>query len=103
MPKLIKLYPLNMYLLWFSRSVVSDSFRPHGLQPSRLLCPWGFSRQEYWSGVPLPSSGDLPKPGIEPRSPALLADSLPSKPPGKPVLYIVYQLYLKKAITKPQT
>ena len=38
-----------------------------------------FSRQEYWSGLPLPSPGDLPNPGIEPRSPALPADSLPSE------------------------
>ena len=45
----------------------------------------GFSRQEYWSGVPLPSPGDFPNPGIEPGSPALQVDSLPSKPPGKPV------------------
>ena len=67
-----------------SRSVVSDSLRPHGLQPARLLCPWGFSRQEYWSGLPCPPPGDLPNPGIEPRSPALQADSLPSEPPGKP-------------------
>ena len=44
----------------------------------------GFSRPEYWSGLPLPSPGDLPDPGIEPRSPALQADSLPSEPPGKP-------------------
>ena len=44
----------------------------------------GFSRQEYWSGLPFPSPGDLPNPGIEPRSPALWADTLPSKPPGKP-------------------
>ena len=43
----------------------------------------GFSRQEYWNGVPFPSSGDLPDPGIEPRSPALQADALPSEPPGK--------------------
>ena len=43
----------------------------------------GFSRQEYWSGLPFPSPGDLPDPGIEPRSPALQADALPSKPPGK--------------------
>ena len=43
-----------------------------------------FSRQEYWSGLPFPSPGDLPNPGIKPRSPALQADSLPSKPPGKP-------------------
>ena len=43
-----------------------------------------FSRQEYWSGLPFPSPGDLPNPGIEPRSPALRADALPSEPPGKP-------------------
>ena len=42
----------------------------------------GFSRQEYWSGLPFPSPGDLPNPGIEPRSPALQADALPSEPPG---------------------
>ena len=59
------------------------SFWPHGLQPTRLLCPWGFSRQEYWSGLPYPSSGDLPNPGIKPGSPALQADSLPSEPLGK--------------------
>ena len=41
-----------------------------------------FSRQEYWSGLPFPSPGDLPNPGIEPRSPALWADALPSEPPG---------------------
>ena len=44
----------------------------------------GFSRQEYWSGLPFPSPGDLPDPGIEPRSPALYADTLPTEPPGKP-------------------
>ena len=44
----------------------------------------GFSRQEYWSGLPFPSPGDLPDPGTEPRSPTLQADSLPSEPPGKP-------------------
>ena len=45
----------------------------------------GFSRKEYWSGLPFPSPGDLPDPGIEPWSPVLQADSLPSEPPGKPV------------------
>ena len=44
----------------------------------------GFSRQEYWSGLPFPSPGDLPDPGIEPISPTLQADSLPSEPPGSP-------------------
>ena len=44
----------------------------------------GFSRQEYWSGLPCPPPGNLPDPGIGPRSPTLQADSLPSKPSGKP-------------------
>ena len=67
----------------WSRSVVSD-----------CLCPWtvvyqaslsmGFSRQEYWSGLPFPSPGELPDPGIEPRSPALQTDALPSEPPRMP-------------------
>ena len=43
----------------------------------------GFSKQEYWSGFPFPSPGDLPKPGIEPGCPVLQADALPSEPPGK--------------------
>ena len=43
-----------------------------------------FSRQEYWSGKPIPSPGDLPDSGIEPRSPALQVDSLPSESLGKP-------------------
>ena len=45
----------------------------------------GFPRQEYWSGYPFPSPGDLPDSGIEPRSPALQANSLLSEPPGKPM------------------
>jgi len=44
----------------------------------------GFSRPEYRSGLPFPSPGDVPDPGIEPRSPALQEDALPSEPPGKP-------------------
>ena len=43
-----------------------------------------FSRLEYWSGSPFPSPGDLPNPGIEPKSPALQVDSLPAEPQGKP-------------------
>ena len=64
-------------------------------QPCPTLCdpmdnslpaplPMEFSRQEYWSGLPFPSSGVLPNPGIESRSPAFQADSLPSEPPEKP-------------------
>ena len=46
--------------------------------------PMGFSRQEYWSGLPFPSPRELSNPGIEPGSPALEADALTSEPPGKP-------------------
>ena len=71
--------------------------------------PWtvlsmGFSRQEYWSGLPCPSPGDLPDPGIEPRYPALQADSLPFEPPGKPLLesrcvFILYQVCVLKVFS----
>ena len=57
-------------------SVMSDSLQPHGLQPARLLCLWRFSRQEYQSELPCTPPGDLPNPGIEPRSPSLQADSV---------------------------
>ena len=75
---------LNMACAVLSRSVTSNSLQPLGLEPARLLCSWGFSRQEYWNGLPCPPPGDLPKPGIQPKSPTLQADSLPSKPLGKP-------------------
>ena len=42
---------------------MSDSLRPHRLKPARLLCPWGFSWQEYWSGLSCPTPGYLPNPG----------------------------------------
>ena len=67
-----------------SHSVVSDSLQSHVLQPSRLLCPSGFSRQEYWNGLPCPPPGDLPNPGIEPRSLTFAGGFLPSEPLGKP-------------------
>ena len=47
----------------------------------------GFSRQEYWRGLPCPPPGDLSNPGIEPRSPTIQANSLPSEPPGKPITF----------------
>ena len=49
----------------------------------------GFSRQEYWSGFPFLTPGDFSDPGIEPWSPALKADSLPTEPPGKPKLRLL--------------
>ena len=69
----------------WSRSVVSDSVIPWTVAYQAPLS-MEFSRQEYWSGLPFPSPGDLPNPGIEPRSPALQADFLPSELPGKPTL-----------------
>ena len=72
------------------RSLVSDSLGPHGLKTTRLLCPWGLSRQESWSGLPCPPPGDLPNPGIKPRSPALQVDSLPIELPGKPKIQFRY-------------
>ena len=54
-----------------SCSIMSDSLQTHGLQPARFLCPWGFSRQEYWSQLACPPPGDLSNPEIKPGSPAL--------------------------------
>ena len=50
-------------------SVVSDSLQPHGLKPAQGSLSMEFTRQEYWSGLPLPTPGDLPDPEIEPVSP----------------------------------
>ena len=64
-------------------SVVSDSVTPWTVA-SQAPLSMGFSKQEYWSGLPFPSPEDLPNPGIEPGSPALQADALPAERQGKP-------------------
>ena len=64
-------------------SVMSDSAKLWAAACWALLSK-GFTSQEYWSGLPCPPPGDCPNPGIEPRSPALQADSLLSEPPEKP-------------------
>ena len=79
---------LNSGFQWVSEWVKSLS------RVQLFVTPWtaahqappsmGFSRQEYWSGLPFPSPRDLPDPGIKPRSPALQADALTSEPPWKP-------------------
>ena len=66
---------------WLSRVLLFATPWTVAYQAPRSM---GFSRQEYWSGLPFPSSGDLPNPGMEPGSPALQTDALPSEPPGKP-------------------
>ena len=64
---------------------MSDSCDPMDCSPQAPLS-MAFSRQEYWSGLPFPSPGDLPDPGIERRPPALQADSFPTELQGKPVV-----------------
>ena len=78
----------NPLLFWHfpvcvSHSVVYDSATPWVVTHQDFLC-MGFSRQEYWSGLPFPSPGNLSDPGIEPRSPALQENALPSVLLGKP-------------------
>ena len=52
--------------------------------------PMGFPREEYWSGLPFPSPGDLPSPGIEPASPELASGFFTTEPPGKPIYIHMY-------------
>ena len=67
-----------------------DFCNPMDCSTPRLLSPWN-SRQEYYSGLPRGSPGDLPNPGIKARSPALQVDSLQSEPPGKPMNKVLVQ------------
>ena len=61
----IDIYDIQTLLMCCAvRLVVSDSLQPRGLQPARLLCPWGFSGKELWSGLPYPPPGDLPNPRL---------------------------------------
>ena len=87
-----------------SSSVVSDTLRSHGLHPMGPQAPlsWGFSRQEYWSGLPCPPPGDPTNLGIEPRSTTLWVDSLPSEPPGNPKNARVGSLSLLQGIFPTQ-
>ena len=62
---------------------MSDSFTTPWTIALQAPLSMGFSRQNYWSGLPFPPPGDLSDPGIEPGSPAMQADSLPSEPPKK--------------------
>ena len=82
----------------WSHSVMSDSLRPWEAHQAPQSV--GFSRQEYWSGLPFPSPADLPDPGIKPRSPTLQAGALTSEPWGKP-LTILDSVLKSKDITLP--
>ena len=85
-----------------SHSAMSDCLQPHGLQPARPLCPWEFTRQESWSGLPCPPPWDLSNPRIEPRSPTFQVDSLLSEPPWKPMNTGVDSLPLLQGIFPTQ-
>ena len=91
------LWALSRLWLQFSHSAASDSCKS-GAHQAPLST--GFSRQEYWSGLPFPSSGHLPDPGIKPRSPALQVDSLPTVPPGKPCFYLHLSLKATRCLSK---
>ena len=94
------LWPHGLYSPWNSPgqntkvgslSLLQRIFTIQGSNPGLLHCrqilchlSHQASPREYWSGLPCPSPGDLPDPGIKPRSPALQSDSLPSEPQGKP-------------------
>ena len=86
----------------FVASVVSNSVRPYGLYVAHQVpLSMGFSRQEYWSGLPCPAPGDPPHPRIKPAllmSPALAAGSLPLVPPGKPIWKSVFLATFKYII-----
>ena len=72
---------------------MSDSFETPWTVDHQAPLAMGFSKHEYWSGLPFPSPEDLPDPGMELWSPALEADALTSEPPGKPSLhYTVSQM-----------
>ena len=77
-----------------SCSVVSDSFATPWTVARQAPLSMEFPRQENWSRLPFPSPGDLPNPGVKPKSPALQVNSLLSDPPGKPTFTIVGSLYL---------
>ena len=80
---------VSIYILWNQRTQLCLTLcDPMDCSPQAPLS-MEFSRQEYWSGLPFPPPGDLPNPGIEPRSPTLQADSFPTEPPGKPLTYII--------------
>ena len=79
-----------------SHSILSDSEITWTV--AQQACPYmGLSRQEYWSGLPHPSPGDLPDPGIEPESSALQVHSLPDELPGKPyTIYTYIYIYIDR-------
>ena len=71
---------------------MSDAIAARWTEARQARLSMGLPRQEYWSGLPFPSPGDLPDPGIEPGSPTLQVDSLLTEPPEKPPKLFVVQV-----------
>ena len=71
-----------------NRSVMSNSFVTPWTVACQAFLSMGFPRQEYWSGLPFLSPGDLPDSGLEPGTPALQVDSLPLSHQGSPDIYL---------------
>ena len=80
-----KMQRMVILCVCFSHAAITDSLRPHGLQPSRLLCPWNSPGKNTGVGSHSLLPGIFLTQGWEPRSPAFKADSLPSEPAGKPL------------------
>ena len=79
--------PIGMCMCVLSCSGMSNSLSPHGLVSCQAPLSMGFSRREYWSGLPFPPPGDLSDPGVKPMSsvsPALAGRLFTTEPPGKP-------------------
>ena len=80
----------RLHACMLMRSVVSDSFANPWTVAHQAPLSMGFPRQTYWSGLPFPSPGDLPNPGIEPTSPELTGRLFTMEAPGKPSPYIIF-------------
>ena len=81
-----------MLLLLFSCQIMSNSFATPWTVACQAFLSMGFPRQEYWGGLLFPSPGDLPKPGIEPTSPASQADALSLNHLGSHIIHKRFQI-----------
>ena len=88
-------------LLLFSCSVVSDSFATPWTVDHQAPLSMGFSRKEYWSGLPFPSPGDLSDSGIESPSPATSGMFFTAEPPGKPLTTTAKLMHLPDTVHNP--
>ena len=89
----------HIWLLLFSYEVMFDSFGTPWTVAHQAPLSMGFSRQEYWSGLPFPTPGDLSDPGIKSASPALAAEFFTTEPPGKSAYSVSGSYFLGETCT----